>query len=168
MRLLLTCCLLVLLISCQPNNALQYNQQIVTLENSLIPDIQRTESSVGDYAVNGHYDSISIVSHSMELKVDSVLKKVERLNVPASKEGQDFNKESIRYFRFMKNIYAVYDKFGKSDERTRPEVLNEVVDIVNRKESVLAKMQAAQRRFAKASGFRIQDRPKASAAQTTP
>ncbi|MEI9808714.1 MAG: hypothetical protein WDO16_13115 [Bacteroidota bacterium] len=53
----------------------------------------------------------------MEKKVQEKIDKIDALPVPDVKEAGNFKTATLRYFRYIKSIYTVYVKTGKSADR---------------------------------------------------
>jgi hypothetical protein len=149
--------LLVLITACSGQTALKYNEDVIDLEHSLVPDIEKTENAVAQYIDHGHIDSIAYVARPMEQKVDSAITKLKALKEPDTAEGKAFKRSSIGYFEYMKSIYTAYRTMAEAPEDARDAAIANVQSLATRKDSVVNDMQQAQRRFAKASGFKIKE-----------
>jgi hypothetical protein len=147
----------ILLVSCKTKSALNYNQEIIKLESSLVPAIEKTEKEVTRYFETENYDSAAAVSQRMETLVDDKLKEVEALKAPDVKEASTLKQAAIRYFAYMKSIYTAYNSFAKAtSEESREAEREKLLKVVDEKNDALREIQNAQQKFASANGFKIQ------------
>ena len=149
--------LLVLLFSCKSKTAFDYSQRIVKMETELSADIVIADKKVSKFLGAEQYDSAIIITELMEELADKKLKEVQRLDAPNVEEADNFKKEAVRYFSYLKNIYTSFKRFtmAATDEAKETERLK-LVRIVNEKEEATRALQAAQQKFAAANNFRIE------------
>ena len=144
-------------IACKSKVAYNYSEMIVKKERSLGPDIEETENKAKKYFTESNYDSIVIASKKMEDKIEAALHDLKNIASPNVPEGENFKQASIRYFSFLKNIYTSYKNFGlQTTDDGRFAEQQKIITLANQKEEVLAEMQAAQRKYAKANGLRME------------
>lgn len=156
-KLLIPVFALSLLVSCKSKNAFQYNQDIVQMENSLVPDITTTESKIEGFVNQGLFDSVGVAGEKMEEKVEAEIKKIKDKPAPDVNGGQEFKKVSIDYFEYLKSIYTSYKKYGfAASEAAREAELQHLLEIVNNKQAFMKKMNDAQVKFAEANGFKME------------
>jgi hypothetical protein len=157
-KILLITLLPLLFVACKSKKAYYYSEDIVKKERSLAPDIERTENSVKEYLDGQQYDSIAIVSERMEKLVDNKLEEIKAMNPPSVKEADNFKQAAIRYFAFMKSVYTTYKEIGGAqDSETRQAAILKFSDIEEQKNKAVADMQRAQKKYADANGFKIED-----------
>lgn len=145
-----------LLTGCRSKSAFNFSQEIVKKEQSLIPDMQKTEDKVAAYIQANTYDSITIVATFMENAVNTKLEEIRAMPAPDAKLGQEFKNQSIEYFSFLKSIYAAYKQLGQAPtEEARTAVLQSMQELLQKREITLRNMQRTQKAFAKANGFTI-------------
>ena len=68
--------LLTAFAACKSRKAFDYSQDFVKKEQSLLPDINRTEANVKNYMANEQYDSMAIAGENMEKLVDPFYRKI--------------------------------------------------------------------------------------------
>jgi hypothetical protein len=153
----LTVFLLTFLFSCKSKTPYDYNQQIVQMEAELSAAIAKADKKVSKFLESQQNDSAIIVTKQMEELADSKLKEVQRLKAPNVEEGDNFKKEAVRYFSYLKSIYTSFKRFSMAttDEAKETE-RRSLVRIVNEKEEATKALQAAQQKFAAANNFRIE------------
>jgi len=149
--------LLVFLFSCKSKTAFDYSQQIVQMETELSADIAIADEKVGKFIEAEQNDSAIIITQQMEELADKKLKEVQQLDAPNVEEADNFKKEAVRYFSYLKSIYTSFKRFtmAATDETKETERLK-LVRIVNEKEEAAGALQAAQQKFAAANNFRIE------------
>jgi hypothetical protein len=93
----------------------------------------------------------------MEELANKKLKEVQNLDAPNVEEADNFKKEAVRYFSYLKNIYTSFKRFtmAATDEIKEAERLR-LIRIVSEKEEATQALQAAQQKFAAANNFRIE------------
>lgn len=150
---------LAALASCKSKTAYNYSQNFVTKERSLNADIESTEEKVGRYAKYEQFDSIAVAGERMEKLVDSKLQEVKDEPAPDVKEGANFKAAAIKYFEFIKSMYTAYKAYGNAKTpEERDEKLNAIRTIVDQKPTVIADIQSAQKKYADANGFKIENK----------
>ena len=151
--------ILLLLGSCKSKVAYNYSQEIAAMESSLTPAIHNTETQVAKFAKEENWDSVKAVSERMEGLIEAKLQKIKGDPAPAVPQGEEFKNASLNYFKFMSGIYESYrDVAIQSTPEGRQETAGKMMSMLNDKNKVLADMQAAQREFAKANGFKIESK----------
>lgn len=145
------------LVACKSKGAFNYSQNIVAKEKSLEPEIQATEKNVGKYLTASQYDSVAIAGEKMEKLVQQKIDEINAMSVPKAKETENFKAATIRYFNFIKSMYAGYKNLGKAaTEEDRQQVIADLQKLVSEKQAVVDEMQKAQKKFADANGFKVQ------------
>lgn len=149
--------LLASLFSCKSKTAFDYSQQIVKMETELSADIASADKKVSKFLEAEQNDSAMVIAQQMEDLADKKLKEVQKLEAPNVDEGENFKKEAVRYFSYLKAIYTSFNRFtmattdeAKETERSR------LVKIVNEKEEATKALQVAQQKFAAANNFKIE------------
>ena len=151
--------ILATLASCKSKSAFKYSQNFVQKERSLNTDIESTEDKVGRYAKLEQFDSIAAAGERMEKLVDEKLKEVKDEPAPDVKEGANFKAAAIKYFEFIKSMYTAYKAYGNAKTpEEREEKLTNIRTIVDQKPAVIADIQTAQKKYADANGFKIEDK----------
>ena len=144
--------------SCKTGEGLKFSDLIVGKEKSFVPEIQKTESQTKDFIAAENFDSMAFVSEKMERLVDEKLKEVKELNAPDLKFADNFKKDAIDYFTYMRSVYTGYVKYARAETAdNRDEELKKIQLIVNKKDLILRTMRDSQKRCAKANGFKIID-----------
>lgn len=147
------------LASCKSKDAFNYSESFVKKEKSLLPDITRTEDDVKRFLAAEQYDSIAIAGERMEKIVDAKLKEVKDEPAPSVKEGDNFKEAGIKYFQFIKSMYTGYKDYGNAKTpEDRDAEMSKLRDIVEKKTKAIEDMQAAQRKFADANGFKLENK----------
>ena len=82
---------------------------------------------------------------------------MQKLDAPDVEEGENFKKEAVKYFSYLKAIYSSFNKFtmAATDEAKEAE-RSRLVKIVSEKEEATKALQVAQQKFAAANNFRIE------------
>jgi len=144
------------LVSCNSISAKNYSEDIVKMERSLTPDMEKTENQIASFATSEKFDSFAAVAGRMEAIVDSKLQEVIKKEAPKVKEGQNFKEAAVRYFAYIKSIYTGYKVVGlsKTDEERRSNFA-QFQQLAEKKKSVSSEMMKAQEKYAKANGFKI-------------
>ncbi len=140
------------LVSCKPKTALEYNQRVIDIENSLRGEIQVTQDKLISFMEKQQYDSVAAVSLRMENVVGAKIDELERIPAPDVKEGDNLKKASLRYFRYFKSVYAAYREFAQDPSDSKRLALQL---IPTRASAALLDIQQAQRKYAEANGFRL-------------
>ena len=149
---------LVLLFSCKSKTALNFNEKIISIEKSLTADITATETNVLRYFENQQYDSAAAASTKMESLVDAKLKEMQAVETPDVKEGENLKKAAVRYFAYLKSIYTSYKEYStQTTEEARETARQNLVKIANGKDDAIKDIQAAQKKYAEANGFRMEN-----------
>ena len=153
--------LLVLLVSCKSKTAFDYSQQIVKMETDLAADIAIADKKVSKYIETNQNDSAAIITQQMEELAENKLKEVQKLDAPKVEEGENFKKEAVRYFSYLKSIYTSFNKFtmATTDDAKEAE-RRKLARIVDDKEEATKALQVAQQKFAAANSFRIENKGK--------
>jgi hypothetical protein len=150
--------LLISMAGCKSKTAFNYSEDFVKKEQGLTPDIKKAEADVAAFNANGEYDSIAAVGLRMEKLFDVKLQEIEEKPAPDVKEGENFKRAGLQYFKFMKSIYTGYKDYGSAKTaEERESILNTIRDIASKKESVIADIKLAQQKFADANGFRVKE-----------
>ena len=159
MRILpaLLAALLAILFSCKSKTAFDYSQQIVKMETELAADIATADKKVSKFLEAEQNDSVIVIAQQMEDMADKKLKEIQNLDAPSVEEGENFKKEAVRYFSYIKAIYTSFNKFtiATTDEAKEIE-RSKLVKIVNEKEEATKALQVAQQKFATANNFKIE------------
>jgi hypothetical protein len=148
---------LILAAGCKSKSAFNYSQKLVTIENSIIPDIVDTENKVADFFADEKYDSAKIASQRMEDKIESKIKEVEKMEAPKVDEADNFKRAYLKYFSYLKSIYTTYRQYAiETDIEKRGILRHQIINIEAEKKDVIAEVQRVQAKFAKANGFRLE------------
>ncbi|MGZ5220534.1 MAG: hypothetical protein ACXWC7_10655 [Chitinophagaceae bacterium] len=148
--------LVVLLFSCKSKTAYDYSQQIVKMETELAADIAIADKKVSQFLENDH-DSAVILTQQMEELADKKLKELQRLNAPKVAEAENFKREAVRYFSYLRSIYVSFNKFTMATtDDAREAERQKLARIVDDKEEATEALQAAQQKFAAANNFRVE------------
>ncbi|MEO7925049.1 MAG: hypothetical protein ABIR30_15310 [Chitinophagaceae bacterium] len=157
-KLLLAAVLFTSIAGCKSKSAYNYSQDIVKKERSLTPDIEATERKVTNYVTAGQYDSIVVAAESMEKLVQKKIDEINALKVPSAKKAAEFKAATLKYFNYIKSIYTTYKLLGKAEtDEKRQEVVADLQKIVDEKQTVINDMQTAQRAYADANGFKVEN-----------
>ncbi len=155
-KILFSVLIIVALASCKSDAGYKYSQYFVDKEKSLTPDVSSTEDKVSHYAEALQYDSIRIVSAALEKKFDAAIDEMRQKPAPDAKGGELFKSEALKYFEYMRSIYTAYKDFGAATDEEREGVRVRFLELLQKKESVIENVKAAQREFAAANGFKIE------------
>jgi hypothetical protein len=151
--------LIIGLSGCKSKQALDYSEKIVAMEQSLLPEIRRTEQKASEFFTTLQYDSAAAVSLRMEKIIDEKIKKIQTLEPPHVPGADNFKKASVKYFSYLKSIYTGYREFAiQTDDVEREIKRQRVLRTGDEKQDAVDEMQRAQRKFAKENNFRIKDK----------
>ncbi|MEI9947241.1 MAG: hypothetical protein WDN26_23870 [Chitinophagaceae bacterium] len=151
--------LVVALTGCKSKSAMNFSNKIVGFEQDLGPAMIRTDEEVSKYYQEQNFDSAAAVSERMENLVGSKIEAIEKLETPAIDGAEDFKKSSLKYFSYIKSIYTTYRRYAEeTDERAKEEARLKLLKTVGSKDEAIDDMQRAQQKFAKAAGFKIEDK----------
>jgi hypothetical protein len=140
--------------SCNYNTAFKYSQNIVKMEDSLVPYLQKTELDLSRFMASNTYDSITIVAEEMESRISKTTENIKNIPAPDAKGGKEFKEACVDYFEFLKNVYTSYKDFGmQTTDEGRNEVRNKWAGFGKEKDRVMSNMQSAQKKFAEDNGF---------------
>ena len=150
---------LVSLAACKSKSAFNYSQDFVKKERNLSPDMASTEEKVKGYVAKDEFDSIGYAGELMEKLVDVKLKEIKDQAAPDAKEGENFKEAGIKYFSYIKSIYTAYKDYGyaKTPE-AKEEEMTKLRAIVDKKADAIEEMQKAQKKYADANGFKLEDK----------
>lgn len=155
-KLMVTSLLFVTLVGCQSKSAFKYNEAILAKGTSLIPQITATENKVKDFLSSDKFDSVAAAGQRMEELVQQKIDEIKSMKVPKAKEADNFKLASLRYFEYIKRMYTGYKDLGNAvNPEAREKVLEDLREIINGKQAAINDMQAVQRKFANANGFKV-------------
>jgi hypothetical protein len=149
--------IIVSIVSCKSNNAFKYSQDFVASEKKLMPMIETTETKVEKYITLKQYDSMAIVSEKLENAIGETIKDAKTKPAADAKDGEKFKVDVIKYFEFLKSVYASYKDYGNAaTDEARQEEIIKMQQLLSKKTEVVKIIQTAQKDFAKANGFKIE------------
>lgn len=156
-QLMLIAFLFTGLVACKSKSAFNYSEAITAKDKSLEIDVKATEDKVSKYGAAQQFDSVAIAGENMEKIVQQKIDEINALPVPKAKGAEEFKAAALTYFKFIKSLYTGYKNAGnaKTDEE-RQAIVTELQQIVGEKQKILSDMQAAQRKYAEANGFKVQ------------
>ncbi len=155
-KMILTGLVFITMVGCQSKSAFNYSEDIIKKERSLIPEITATEKNVEKYVEKGQFDSIAVAGSKMEKLVQQKIDEIKSMKVPKAKEADNFRMASIRYFEYFKKRFSGYKDFGNAaTAEAREKVQEDLLKIINGQQAAINDMQAVQRKFADANGFKV-------------
>jgi hypothetical protein len=150
--------IVVSIVSCKSNNGFKYSQDFVASEKKLMLIIETTEKKVEAYIALKQYDSMAFVSEKLENAIEETIKDAKTKPAADAKDGEKFKVDVIKYFEFLKSVYTSYKDFGNATtDNTRQEEVVKLQKLISKKTDVVKIIQTAQKNFAKANGFRIEE-----------
>jgi len=156
-KIIIAFALAIMVLSCKQKSALSFNQAIIAKEKEITPAIEAAEASVGAYYKAGKFDSVAAIGERMERLVQKTIDEIKVIKAPDRKEAEEFKIAFLEAFAYGKDIYTVYKKIGKATTaEDRQKQLLELDQVMKNKEEAVKDMQAAQKRFAAANGFKLQ------------
>jgi hypothetical protein len=148
-----------LFVSCKTKNAFKFSQDFVTKEKSLIPSLEMTESKVEAFVKEKKFDSVVAVSGRMEKMIEDIIAPIKAAPAPDAEDGEKFKVDVIKYFEHMKSIYTSYKAYGNAtNDEARDAELLKLQEIAAKNSEVTTIIQTSQKSFAKANGFKIEDK----------
>ena len=155
-KMILTGLFIIAIVGCKSKAAFNYSEDIIKKERSLIPEITATENKVEKYIETEQFDSIAVAGEKMEKLVQQKIDEIKSMKVPKAKEADNFKLASLRYFEYIKSMYSGYKDLGNAaTPEKREEFLEYLKKIINGKQAAINDMQAVQRKFASANGFKV-------------
>lgn len=149
--------LLLLLTGCKSKSAFNYSEDMIKKERSLVPHIEATEDKVGKFAAKEQFDSVAAVAANMENMIQEKINEVKSTTPPKVKQADNFKIAMLKYFEYIKSLYTSYKNWGNAETaEERDEIVLAMQELVKDKEKVIKEMQAAQRKYADANGFRLE------------
>ena len=146
-------------VACNSKSAFNYSQDIVKKEQSLVPDITATETKIAAFLGKEQFDSIAAAGARMEKLVDEKLTELKDQPAPDVKEAAGFKDASMKYFRFIKSMYTGYKDYGSAATAdARDAAMTKLRKIVDEKNEAINDMQLAQKKFAEANGFKLENK----------
>jgi hypothetical protein len=150
--------IITVMYSCRSGAGLKFSDQIVEKEKSLEPEIKKTEAQVKDFIAARQFDSMAAVSEKLERLVDTRLNEIRDLKAPNLKFADDFKKDAIDYFIYIRSVYTGYVRYARAETaEKRDEEFKKIQQIVSNKDAIIKTMRASQEKFAKENGFLIKD-----------
>lgn len=157
LKCLLAISLFIVMISCKSKTAFDYSETIVKMETELSADIARVDEKVNEYLESNKTDSAILMSRQMESLAEQKLKEVQALRAPQVAEAENFKKEAVRYFTYIRSIYSSFRKYTTAEtEKGKETERKKLAKIIAEKNQIAEAMQEAQRKFAAANDFRIE------------
>lgn len=145
--------------ACNSKKAYNYSEKIVGIEKSILPAMTKTEEDVVKYAQQANWDSVRTISERMESLVESKLAEIKKTPAPDVKEGENFKRAAIDYFQYIEDIYTSYKNVAvETTVEGRQDATSKMMNVISNKEKALSDMQEAQKKFAKANGFRVENK----------
>ncbi|RYD85418.1 MAG: hypothetical protein EOP54_31330 [Sphingobacteriales bacterium] len=158
-KFLLPLMIVISLVSCKGKDAFKYSQDFVKEEQAIAPEMMKTETAIAGFIAKEQFDSVVAVSSRMESRIQESISAFSSKPAPDAKEAENFKAAGIKYLNYIKNVYSVYIEYGKaSTDDIRNEALVKMQDLVAKKSTVISDMQSAQKKFANANGFRIENK----------
>ena len=158
-KIFLSVIVLIVFVACNSKSAFNYSQDIVKKEQSLVPDITATENKIGGFLAQEQFDSIAAAGARMEKLVDEKVTELKNQPAPDAKDAEGFKDASLKYFRFIKSMYTGYKDYGSAaTAEARDEAMAKLRKIVDEKNEAINDMQRAQKKFAEANGFKLEDK----------
>jgi hypothetical protein len=149
--------IIISIVSCKSNNAFKYSQDFVASEKKLMPMIENTETKVEGYIALKQYDSMAIVSEKLENAIGETIKDAKAKPAADAKDGEKFKVDVIKYFEFLKSVYSSYKDYGNAaTDDARQKEIAKMQQLISKKTEVVKIIQTAQKDFAKANGFKIE------------
>jgi len=141
---------------CKSKLAIDYNNMLAEKQKSLGIAMDEAEPKLRNYFVSFQYDSIVNVSNRVEVKIDSILREIEKKPAPKAEQGENFKKAVLNYFDYFKTIYETYKNYGlQNTPEDRLSVGQDMARILSHEDKMIADMLEAQRIFAKDNNFKI-------------
>ena len=141
---------------CKSNVAVKYNNMIVEHQNNLKAGMDEAEPRLKNYFATFEYDSIVSVSARMEMKIDSIIQKLQTEPMPKAEQGENFKKVVLNYFDYFKTIYSTYKNYGlQTSPEGRMYAAQDMALILSHEDKMIADMLRAQMIFARDNKFKI-------------
>lgn len=80
------------------------------------------------------------------------------MDAPKVEEGENFKQAYLKYFAYIKSVYATYHQYAiQTTAAEREHVRQQMVDLEKEKQTAVSDMQQMQAKFAKANGFKLEN-----------
>lgn len=143
--------------SADNTKAIEFNDRIVDLTDSLYSMGQEWGRAFNDAGQSGKYEALAPARQRMESFIDRQI-----IRVPALQEvsgSADLQKAMVSFLQFEKDLVRVFKPFENFSASTPSEdmgtALQDLKDYAAREEGALAALQAAQDAYAAKNGFTI-------------
>jgi hypothetical protein len=145
--------------SCSGNGAYKYNQAIYRIDQQVAADAEPFYDKISNHMQNGEYDSMALVADKLEKIADDALQKIKKIPIPDAKGADMLSAKTVRYFEQIKNVFTVYKKIATApNEEIRATHQEQLTNSSQEMSDVMKSLQEEQAKFAKANGFRIEDK----------
>lgn len=146
-----------LLAGCRSKDALNFSENIVKIERKLGESVQAAQPQITRFMEQEVYDSLALVSGDIVKKTEATIDELNAMKAPDIPEASTFKATAVKYFTHIRNIYDSYKIYAEqpNDSLRAVEVQN-MIRLENGIDDLTKELQEAQRKFAKASGFRVE------------
>jgi hypothetical protein len=157
-NLFLVAFLMTTLVACKNKSAFNYSQNIVAIEKTLEPEMEKAQTKLEEFFGAEQFDSAAAISDRMEKLVQQKVEEVSALKLPKAKEAESFRSAAIKYFKYIKSLYTAYRAVGEEkDPDQRQEKAVVVEDLFGQRMDAVKDMQDAQLKYARANGFKVEN-----------
>lgn len=133
--------------------AVQLNERIMALENSLGEPMLKAEAEIKARSDNNNVAGVIQSAKAMEDSVQLRVDEIKKLS-PVGVGGEDYKVVAVRYFEYLKSIYTTYKEIAEAkDDNVKIEKAKQMQSIVASQPAVLANLQQAQQKYAADNGF---------------
>ncbi len=145
------------LVACKSKTAVDFNNKLVAIENSLIGPMTGDEKKASEYYKAGNYDSVIVIGGRLENLLQSKIDEIESIKAPDVEQAENFKTSYLKAFKALKEVYTIFKKLGSAKTDEERQMLTESMQTMfEEKEQATKDMQAAQRIFASANGIKLQ------------
>ncbi|MET0635358.1 MAG: hypothetical protein ABWZ25_04995 [Chitinophagaceae bacterium] len=147
----------LLLVSCDDQLAVKYNNHIVSqLDSRFDAGSAFVTHEIERFIEGGQWDSMAYASKKMVQLVDERIKDVSENKPPAVNGAREFQKESLIYLNFIRNIYIGYRKVAEQpDDEARAVEFEQFSKMLEGSNAAETAIHNAQIRFARDNNLKV-------------
>lgn len=147
----------ILLAGCRSKDALNFSENIVKIERKLGESVQEAQPDISRYMQDGIYDSLALLSGDIVKKTEASIEEINAMKAPDIPEAATFKATAVKYFTHVRNIYDSYKVYAEQpNDSLRATEVENMIRLEEGIDDLTKELQEAQRKFAKASGFRVE------------
>lgn len=150
----------VLLAGCG-GKGVTFNNKIANIEQSIIPDAQKSMTKITDYIQAQEWDKLAKEAKKTEKEISDKLAELKDVEVPDMEGASAFKKAEVTYLTDLKKRFTCYRKIGEADnDQDRQTEGQNLSQLEQDTETARLDVQQTQKDFAKANKIKMKDEDK--------